>query len=99
MLQTLNAELEVASLGRARTQLAISGRYDPPLCIFGQTVDRLRQHRVAEVNIFFFPSRRRHTSFSRDWSSDVCSSDLGSPRKRQIGVLARALARLASSAE
>src|SRR5690606_40854624 len=24
----------------------------------------------------FFPSRRRHTSFSRDWSSDVCSSDL-----------------------
>src|SRR5690606_39407035 len=22
------------------------------------------------------PSRRRHTSFSRDWSSDVCSSDL-----------------------
>src|SRR5690606_10851119 len=26
--------------------------------------------------IFFFSSRRRHTSFSRDWSSDVCSSDL-----------------------
>src|SRR5690606_40107884 len=25
---------------------------------------------------FFFSSRRRHTSFSRDWSSDVCSSDL-----------------------
>src|SRR5690606_40917044 len=23
-----------------------------------------------------FPSRRRHTRFSRDWSSDVCSSDL-----------------------
>src|SRR5690606_41026828 len=27
--------------------------------------------------IFFFSSRRRHTRFSRDWSSDVCSSDLG----------------------
>src|SRR5690606_41184247 len=26
---------------------------------------------------FFFSSRRRHTIFSRDWSSDVCSSDLG----------------------
>src|SRR6266511_192338 len=26
---------------------------------------------------FFFSSRRRHTRFSRDWSSDVCSSDLG----------------------
>src|SRR6266511_5960964 len=27
---------------------------------------------------FFFSSRRRHTRFSRDWSSDVCSSDLAS---------------------
>src|SRR5690606_41094741 len=25
---------------------------------------------------FFFSSRSRHTRFSRDWSSDVCSSDL-----------------------
>src|SRR2546430_17515342 len=25
---------------------------------------------------FFFSSRRRHTSFGCDWSSDVCSSDL-----------------------
>src|SRR5690606_40322592 len=28
---------------------------------------------------FFFSSRRRHTRFSRDWSSDVCSSDLPRP--------------------
>src|SRR5436309_1889106 len=28
------------------------------------------------VFFFFFSSRRRHTRFSRDWSSDVCSSDL-----------------------
>src|SRR5207302_2096005 len=28
------------------------------------------------VVFFFFSSRRRHTRFSRDWSSDVCSSDL-----------------------
>src|SRR5690606_39359427 len=26
--------------------------------------------------LLFFSSRRRHTRFSRDWSSDVCSSDL-----------------------
>src|SRR5687768_18039457 len=26
--------------------------------------------------MFFFSSRRRHTRCSRDWSSDVCSSDL-----------------------
>src|SRR5690606_21601347 len=30
----------------------------------------------VSVCCFFFSSRRRHTRFSRDWSSDVCSSDL-----------------------
>ena len=30
-----------------------------------------------KVIIFFFSSRRRHTRLVRDWSSDVCSSDLG----------------------
>src|SRR5260370_42464797 len=29
---------------------------------------------------FFFSSRRRHTRFKCDWSSDVCSSDLGANR-------------------
>src|SRR2546430_12069276 len=29
------------------------------------------------VVYFFFSSRRRHTIFDCDWSSDVCSSDLG----------------------
>src|SRR2546422_1900142 len=29
--------------------------------------------------VFFFSSRRRHTRCSRDWSSDVCSSDLRTP--------------------
>src|SRR5207253_5452935 len=27
-------------------------------------------------SLFFFSSRRRHTRWPRDWSSDVCSSDL-----------------------
>src|SRR5437016_9980766 len=31
---------------------------------------------------FFFSSRRRHTRLVSDWSSDVCSSDLGAPRSR-----------------
>src|SRR5690606_10620436 len=35
--------------------------------------------RSAGSVCFFFSSRRRHTSFSRDWSSDVCSSDLDWP--------------------
>src|SRR2546422_5536875 len=30
---------------------------------------------------FFFSSRRRHTRCSRDWSSDVCSSDLPANRR------------------
>src|SRR5690606_40808004 len=33
-------------------------------------------------SFFFFSSRRRHTRFSRDWSSDVCSSDLFLARRR-----------------
>src|SRR5256886_13181415 len=35
-----------------------------------------RKHAVCFI--FFFSSRRRHTRFDCDWSSDVCSSDLGS---------------------
>src|SRR2546429_7007027 len=31
---------------------------------------------------FFFSSRRRHTRCSRDWSSDVCSSDLNLSRSQ-----------------
>src|SRR2546429_7368064 len=34
------------------------------------------------LRFFFFPSRRRHTRCSRDWSSDVCSSDLRSSGNR-----------------
>src|SRR5690625_7815338 len=32
--------------------------------------------------MFFFSSRRRHTRWPRDWSSDVCSSDLIELRAR-----------------
>src|SRR5690606_40860067 len=34
------------------------------------------QDASCRIVFFFFSSRRRHTRFSRDWSSDVCSSDL-----------------------
>src|SRR6266513_2722799 len=46
--------------------------------------DRLRDDAFFSLGVpdrnfqyFFFSSRRRHTSSKRDWSSDVCSSDLG----------------------
>src|SRR6266568_7284664 len=32
--------------------------------------------------VFFFSSRRRHTRWNCDWSSDVCSSDLSELSKR-----------------
>src|SRR3989442_3879873 len=34
---------------------------------------------------FFVSSRRRHTRCGRDWSSDVCSSDLGEYLVRAVG--------------
>src|SRR2546421_6710935 len=48
--------------------------YYVPLLTFQQYVT---------VFFFFFSSRRRHTRSDRDWSSDVCSSDL----KRPLGPL------------
>src|SRR6266508_2055131 len=39
--------------------------------------------------VFFFSSRRRHTRWPRDWSSDVCSSDL-----RVIAIADKAQQRL-----
>src|SRR6266508_4360625 len=40
---------------------------------------------------FFFSSRRRHTSWPRDWSSDVCSSDLPFSRTISPRTLVRYL--------
>src|SRR5690554_7431464 len=42
----------------------------------------IRQLKINIGRIFFFSSRRRHTMCGRDWSSDVCSSDLAKPVPR-----------------
>src|SRR6202021_2117880 len=42
---------------------------------------------------FFFSSRRRHTRYWRDWSSDVCSSDLSPIRRYADLIVHRALIR------
>src|SRR2546430_6988145 len=39
-------------------------------------VSEVTEGRLEDELIFFFSSRRRHTRFDCDWSSDVCSSDL-----------------------
>src|SRR2546426_4466856 len=40
--------------------------------------------------VFFFSSRRRHTRLQGDWSSDVCSSDLGA---QSLGVVLTGMGR------
>lgn len=51
LFPTMEADLEVASLGPAVTQLAISARYSPPLGVVGRMLDRAVLHRVAEATI------------------------------------------------
>src|SRR6478672_8362412 len=53
---------------------------------------------------FFFSSRRRHTVSGRDWSSDVCSSDLRQTRETaargyfgRVPEMSRLLGRLAET--
>src|SRR5436309_3198854 len=48
------------------------GNPNPPRLKRARTEVRRRRRNAF---LFFFSSRRRHTRFSRDWSSDVCSSD------------------------
>src|SRR3712207_9258310 len=44
--------------------------------------------RMVAADTIFFSSRRRHTRYWRDWSSDVCSSDLvGDPYAQTIQAL------------
>src|SRR3989442_6000529 len=49
---------------------------------------------------FFFSSRRRHTRCGRDWSSDVCSSDLSSSFRSQpsAGTIGKTSCRLRNGA-
>src|SRR5690606_2577900 len=49
--------------------------------------------------LFFFSSRRRHTRFSRDWSSDVCSSDLDQAEAARKEAEAAAEMKLARALE
>src|SRR2546429_2268290 len=47
----------------------------------GRVPARVSHVRCGPWKFFFFSSRRRHPRCSRDWSSDVCSSDLFAPSK------------------
>src|SRR5258707_3419457 len=53
---------------------------------------------VPCVCVLFFSSRRRHTRYWRDWSSDVCSSDLiavaSSEQSAGVGEINKAILQL-----
>src|SRR6266536_3916286 len=51
---------------------------------------------MYHIFFFFFSSRRRHTRSTRDWSSDVCSSDLGDREMELDGHASRAASSLES---
>jgi hypothetical protein len=57
LFPNLDADIEVAALGPARTQLSISGRYTPPLGPVGKMLDRTSLHRVAEATVKDFLDR------------------------------------------
>src|SRR5215469_17379053 len=52
---------------------------------------------MRELFFFFFSSRRRHTRSLRDWSSDVCSSDLAGVRWIRTLSVARSDGRIVCS--
>src|SRR5207253_3745124 len=68
-----------------------------PLQMYDQWVPRTprsTRDRIAGF-VFFFSSRRRHTRWPRDWSSDVCSSDLNdrlNVKSELVAVAGRAVA-------
>jgi hypothetical protein len=57
LFPTLEGELEVAALGKTRTQLGLSANYTPPLGLLGKIADRALFHRVAEVTVKDFLER------------------------------------------
>src|SRR5690348_11132859 len=71
-------------------------------------MDEVRYHDEDQVvgerhiGLFFFSSRRRHTRWTGDWSSDVCSSDLepgnnGGRPGRLVGILTNRDVRFATN--
>ena len=57
LFPTLEADLELAPLSDRTTQIALTGRYSPPLGSVGRAVDRAVLHRVAEATVRDFVDR------------------------------------------
>src|SRR5690349_21021891 len=57
--------------------------FKAPMIDYQLTRTKIASMAARFAACFFFSSRRRHTSSLRDWSSDVCSSDLRRARRRR----------------
>src|SRR2546430_4868327 len=90
---------------RIQSGLSAQARLDGVLADVAEAQERLMVARQADEELkaeldrdlterrFFFSSRRRHTRFDCDWSSDVCSSDLAACGCGAARASARPLAR------
>jgi hypothetical protein len=76
LFPALDADIEVASLGSDRAQLAISARYVPPLGAAGRAIDRALLSRVAEATVKDFLDR----------VADAIMSEQATPASRREGV-------------
>ena len=68
LFPVLDADLEVAPLSPDVTQLTLRGTYRPPLGEFGQRIDRLLMHRIAEATV---------RSFMRGLAESLAAHDVG----------------------
>jgi hypothetical protein len=57
LLPAMDAEIEVAPMGRMQTQLAMTASYTPPFGLVGRVADRALLHRVAEATVKDFLDR------------------------------------------
>src|SRR2546430_7780738 len=63
----------IAAMSKPQRRTRLSCRIE---MVRYEYVDGVLREYIEESVFFFFSSRRRHTRFDCDWSSDVCSSDL-----------------------
>src|SRR5256886_5445499 len=54
------------------------------LVVVSYIEDAMTSVKLLRICFFFFSSRRRHTRFDCDWSSDVCSSDLAALGREEL---------------
>jgi len=79
LFPALDADLEIAPLGPARTQLAMSARYVPPLGAIGRAIDRAVLFRVAEATLKDFLDRLAEALTAQVGSEDAIARHGGTP--------------------